>query len=201
MNKNAKRGFIILSFIIFILMITFVYKEYLPLRQFKNDNDIKNLEYHANSIEEVNKLKEVGKPMIIVFGADYCPTCVNYEPYIKELYLKYGDDIVIRHIDTVEHKDVREQYNIELIPSTIFYDKNGKAFLPNDEIEVYEPEETVTERKYISENIKPVNGEELNKNKYFEFGIENQTNEIVYSKYVGLIDMVQLEKIVDELLK
>ena len=37
--------------------------------------------------------------------------------------------------------------------------------------------------------------------KYFEFGIENQTNEIVYSKYVGLIDMVQLEKIVDELLK
>ena len=71
------------------------------------------IDFDADTMDEINELKTEGKPIIVVFGADYCPTCVSYRPYIKELNRIYGEGIVIKYIDTVEHESIRKEYNIE----------------------------------------------------------------------------------------
>ncbi|MBR5479499.1 MAG: thioredoxin family protein [Clostridia bacterium] len=199
--ENKKITVLLIAvFITSLLLTAYLLWENGVLRDFKENNDVSGLEYQADTMEQVDELKKYNKPIIVIFGADYCPTCVNYEPYIKDLYLNHGDDIIVRHVNTVDHEAIRKEYNIELIPSTIFYDKDGKPFMPKADIDVYDLEETVEERKYVSDDIKVVTGDEMGTNKNFEFGVHSQSDEVVYTKYVGLIDKVQMEKIVKELI-
>lgn len=158
-----------------------------------------DIDYDADTMSQVNELKNEGKPIIVVFGADYCPTCISYKPYIKELNRTYGEEITIKYIDTVEHESIRKEYNIELIPSTIFYYADGKAYRPNDSIHVEPTSETISERKYISDTITIMSGDELNLNNSFEYGMDKNGG-LVYCKFVGLLEMLQVEQIAKELL-
>lgn len=158
-----------------------------------------DIDFDADTMDEINELKTGGKPIIVAFGADYCPTCVSYRPYIKELNRIYGKEIVIRYIDTVEHESIRKEYNIELIPSTIFYYADGKAYQPNDSIEIEATNEVVSERKYVSDTIKDISGDELSLNNSFEYGVD-ECGGLAYCKFVGLLEMLQIEQIAEELL-
>lgn len=181
------------TIIIVLLAICFFCSAYANYK-----NSLSYISYNADTMAEIDELKKHGKPMIIAFGADYCPTCVNYKPYIKELHTLYGDEIIIKYIDTVEHEAIRQEYNIELIPSTIFYYANGGIFLPGEEIAVSEPEIFDGEKKHESESLCAVTGAELGLNDFFEFGI-NKHDEGVYCKYVGLLDLVELKEIAEDL--
>ena len=208
---NIKKLFICTIFTLQSLLIIY---NTITIKKLNNSIDISNkntelnmeninygdIEIDIETIEEINALKQYKKPMIIVFAADYCPTCRNYIPYIKELYEKYKDQVIIRYIDTVKHKSIRNVYNIEIIPSTIIYDKNGEAYRPTEDVNVYETDIIVEDRKYKSDTINIVSGDSLGLNNNFEYG-QNETGEIVYTKYVGLIDLVQLEEIIEDLLQ
>ena len=159
-----------------------------------------DIEYDADTISDINLIKEENKPTIVVFGADYCPTCVNYKPYVKEINRIYGDEITIRYVDTSVHVDIRKEYNIELIPSTLFFNGDGSVYIPTDEIEVDENEEEIDERKYISEQYTLVEGSYFKANNKFEYAIDNN-RKLAYCKYIGLLDMLQLEQIAEDLLK
>ena len=170
----------------------------------KQTNEIKtnykDIEFDAKTMEEVDSLKQYKKPIIVVFGADYCPTCVNYKPCIKEIYEKYKNKIIIKYIDTVENEAIRKEYNIEIIPSTIIYDAKGEIYKPSENLNVNENIEEVKERKYKSDDIIIKTGESLGLNNKFEYG-QDKNGRIVYTKYVGLIDLIQLEQIIEELLQ
>lgn len=157
------------------------------------------IDFDADTMDEVNGLKTENKPIIVVFGSDYCPTCASYKPYIKELNQDYGDKIVIKYIDTTKHEDIRKEYNIELIPSTIFYYPDGEAYRPKDSIEIESINEVVDELKYVSDTIITVSGDELSLNNSFEYGVD-ENGELVYCKFIGLLEMLQLEQIAEELL-
>ena len=163
------------------------------------NNNKENIDYNADTLAEIEELKQYGKPVIVVFGADYCPTCVNYRPYIKELNRLYGEDIVIRYVDTVEHVDIRKVYNIELIPSTIFYYNDGKAYLPDDSIQAEPTDETVEDYRYVSEDFHIIPSSKVEANSNFEYGADKDGN-LVYCKFVGLIEMQELDKIAKALL-
>lgn len=191
----------LLIIIIFLLQIVLVIFGITILSKIDNRDINKiGIEYDAETIEEIDKLKEERKPIIVVFGADYCPTCRNYLPYIKELAKTYKDKVIIKYVDTAKHQNIRKLYNIEIIPSTIIYDANGEAYKPSENIDVYESKEVVEDRKYISEDIVIKTGESLGLNNNFEYGLDKKAR-IVYTKYVGLIDIIQLENIIEDLLK
>ena len=61
---------------------------------------------------------------------------------------KYKDKVIIKHVDTVKHENIRKLYNIEIVPSTIIYDANGDAYKPSENVNVSENTEKVEERKY-----------------------------------------------------
>jgi thiol-disulfide isomerase/thioredoxin len=156
--------------------------------------------YEAVKFEDIENLKKHNKPVVIVFGAEYCPTCVNYMPYIEHLYYEYKCQVIIRFIDTSKNETIRKIFNIELIPSTIFYDREGRAYKPSDNISVDQLTETIEERKYLSDTLKPVYGEKIGAHPNFEFGL-NDDGEIMYSKYVGLLTITQLNQILNEIME
>ncbi len=159
-----------------------------------------SLVLHADTLEEVLSLTREGKPAIIAFGADYCPTCVNYEPYIKELNALYGEDILIRFVDTVEHEAIRKEFNMELIPSTLFFYGDGSVYLAADNIEVAEPEPFTGTPKHVSDTLTEVSGDVLGLDNYFSYGLDAGGNP-VYCKYVGFLDFVQLKQLAEALLQ
>lgn len=200
MNMNSvKKSILILLVVVSLIAIALGYY----CIQLRNQLSVyitqEAIDFDADTMDEINELKTEGKPIIVVFGADYCPTCVSYRPYIKELNRIYGEGIVIKYINTVEHESIRKEYNIELIPSTIFYYADGKAYQPNDSIEVEPSNEVVAKRKYVSDTIIPVSGDELSLNNGFEYGID-ENGGLAYCKFVGLLEMLQIEQIAAELL-
>lgn len=195
MNKKFDiKNIIILCLSLIILIETIFGFSYINSLN-KNDEST-NLFYDADTIEEIDELKKYGKPMIIVFGADYCPSCINYKPYIKEFAELFGDEIIVKYVDTVEHESIRDEYNIEFVPSTLFFDENGQPFTPSSDIDLLPNDEIVDERMYVSEHYTISD----QSNELFEYGV-NENNEICYSKYVGILDMIQLEEIALELIK
>ncbi len=180
-----------------ILALLFLYFNVLAVLR---SHDVDAIQYDAESQTDIEALLRFGKPVIVAFEADYCPTCENYVPYIKELRALYGDKICIKYVDVAANEEIRNVYNIELIPSTIFFTSDGKVYRPGNDLTLDESERYDGDRRYVSETAKIVNGESLDLNGAFEYG-QGEHGELIYCKYIGLIDMVQLKQIAADLLE
>ena len=98
MKKKLLNAIITLVFILIlttqIIIMYFSYQTYKKIAENQTQYQVQNLEentdfeYDADTLEDIDKLKGQNKPIIIMLGADYCPTCKNYKPYVKEMYEK-----------------------------------------------------------------------------------------------------------------
>jgi thioredoxin-related protein len=78
-----------------------------------------------DSIEEANKLsKATNKPMLIIFGADYCKFCsLLKEDILNHEFSPAVDQYIICYIDIKNNPDVKHKYGVSTIPdSRIFTD-------------------------------------------------------------------------------
>lgn len=79
-------------------------------------------------------------PKMLELGADKCVPCKMMKPIIDELKSEYKGRVEIVFIDVWKNPGVAEQYNIESIPTQIFYDSSGNevfrhsGFFPKEEI-------------------------------------------------------------------
>ncbi len=195
MNKKIDLKNIIIICLSLIILVETIFG-FAYIKSLSKDVESKNVFYDADTIEEIDELKKYGKPMIVVFGADYCPTCINYKPYVKEFAELFSDELIVKYVDTVEHESIRYEYNIELVPSTLFFDENGEPFNPTSDFDLPFNEEIIEERLYVSDHFDISD----KSNDIFEFGVTKE-NELGYCKYVGLLDLIQLEEIALELMK
>ena len=199
MNKK----FDLKNIAIVILGIIIIIEAFIIGTQIKQKEDIDSRDsvfIQARTIEDINALKQENKPLIVVFGADYCPTCINYKPYIKEMAELYGDQVDIKYVDTVDCEDIRDDYNIEFIPSTLFYGKDGNPYAPSKDLEVIRSDEKTDDRQYISSEYVIAEDGHFDYNNQFEYGLDKNNNH-AYTKFVGLLDMLQLEEIIIELIR
>ena len=88
-----------------------------------------------------------GKPVVYVFSSPMCGECSKYAPTVKKMQSKYADRIDIIKINASDSdkqiKKLVEKYEIMLVPTTVFTDKN------NVQIEKAEgalPEEILVEK-------------------------------------------------------
>ena len=195
MKKVIKSISVVILLVLFIISLSF------NIIYFRKDNNTWNeILCDADSIEDIYKLKENDKPLMVFLGADYCSTCINYKAYIKEFYEQYGSRITIKYIDTEKHNSIRKEYNVEIIPTTIIYNSNGEFYNASEKIVLFENNEKVDEKKYQSDKSIIRSGEELGLNINFEYG-QDRNGRIIYSKHTGIIDLVQLKDIAEELVK
>jgi thioredoxin 1 len=65
-------------------------------------------------------------PRLIDLGAGKCIPCKMMKPILDELKRDYADRFTTQFIDVWENPDAGKPYGIEMIPTQIFYDAEGK---------------------------------------------------------------------------
>ena len=81
-----------------------------------------------NIIAGSNQKEQVllaGLPTIIDFGSD-CYTCTQQKGYLDTIKEKYTDNININKIDIYDNPKEADKYDVKVIPTLIFLDKDGK---------------------------------------------------------------------------
>ena len=79
-------------------------------------------------------------PRMIDLGSDECIPCKKMAPILKKLETEYAGRAEIEFIDVKKNRKAGQQYGIRLIPTQIFYDRDGKevwrhvGFLSREEI-------------------------------------------------------------------
>ena len=65
-------------------------------------------------------------PRLVDLGADKCIPCKMMAPILEELKKEYAGRMNVEFIDVWENPDAGKHYGIEVIPTQIFYDADGK---------------------------------------------------------------------------
>ena len=65
-------------------------------------------------------------PRLVDLGAGKCIPCKKMAPILEELKTEYAGRMEVEFIDVWKNPDAGKAYNIEMIPTQIFYDASGK---------------------------------------------------------------------------
>ena len=82
---------------------------------------------------EGNNLKKESEtqknlPRLVSLGADQCIPCKMMAPIRDEIRQEYDGKLVVEYIDVWKSPETGKQYKINVIPTLIFYDTDGKEF-------------------------------------------------------------------------
>ncbi len=79
-------------------------------------------------------------PMFIDLGSTTCIPCKQMVPVMDSLRARYGDALIVRFININENREAASEYDIQVIPTQILIDSEGKevfrhkGFWAEDEI-------------------------------------------------------------------
>jgi thioredoxin 1 len=65
-------------------------------------------------------------PRLLDLGADKCVPCKKMAPILESLKTEYAGRLQVEFIDVWQNPDSGKEYGIEMIPTQIFFDANGK---------------------------------------------------------------------------
>lgn len=99
-----------------------------------NDIEDVNPDFALHVTEELDleQLKSYGVPIIIDFGADSCIPCKEMAPVLKKLNEDLRGKAIVKFVDVWKYQSLTEGYPISVIPTQVFFDKDGKPYTPTD---------------------------------------------------------------------
>jgi thioredoxin 1 len=65
-------------------------------------------------------------PKLLDLGADKCIPCKMMAPILEELKTEFAGRMSVEFIDVWKNKEAGKEYGVEMIPTQIFYDAEGK---------------------------------------------------------------------------
>jgi len=71
-------------------------------------------------------------PRLVDLGAGKCIPCKAMAPILEQLKTEYKDKFEVVFIDVWENPAAAEPYKINLIPTQIFFDKDGKELFRHE---------------------------------------------------------------------
>ena len=82
----------------------------------------------AGAVDHAVQQSSKKLPKLLDFGAEKCVACQRLAPIIKELQQEYADSFTTQFIDVWIKSNLPQakKYRIQLIPTQIFLDANGK---------------------------------------------------------------------------
>jgi thioredoxin 1 len=79
-----------------------------------------------------NATVKAALPRLVDLGADKCVPCKMMAPVLKELKKEYAGRMEVEFIDVWKIPDAGKAYNINLIPTQIFFDASGKELFRHE---------------------------------------------------------------------
>lgn len=73
-----------------------------------------------------------GKPVLLELGSDQCVPCKMMTPVLKELSEQYPQQFTVAFHDVWKDSSVGDKYGISVIPTQIFFDKDGKELFRHE---------------------------------------------------------------------
>lgn len=137
----------------------------------KLDPNSKIFDLVADGSFDIDEAKKLGVPVIVEFGASYCPPCRQMEPILKKLNEEYKGKVIIKTVDLEEYPELSFGYDTSLIPTQIFITKEGNPYYPKD------------------------NPYRL------QFAKLKQTGELIYTCHTGFMPEKDLRKIIEDMVK
>jgi len=80
----------------------------------------------TNTKEEFYSALKSGRPVLVDFGANSCLPCRQLRPILQELRQEKAGKVEILVIDVYKHQDLSREYRVQVIPTLVFFDANGK---------------------------------------------------------------------------
>lgn len=71
-------------------------------------------------------------PRLVDLGADKCIPCKMMAPILEELRKEYAGKMDVQFIDVWKNPDAGREYDVEIIPTQIFYDASGKELFRHE---------------------------------------------------------------------
>jgi len=135
MNSGKKQNLIRIAISVLIILIV------VGIWFVKNNGDRESLEgaipdnpdFELDTTElDLEQLKSYGLPIIIDFGSDSCIPCQEMAPVLKELNAELRGKAIVKFVDVWKYPELAEGYPISVIPTQLFFDKDGKPYTPSD---------------------------------------------------------------------
>ncbi|MEJ5315686.1 MAG: thioredoxin family protein [Tenuifilum sp.] len=88
----------------------------------------------AQTKSQASKTERKYKVTFIELGSVRCIPCQQMQPILKSVEEKYGKQVKVIFYDvwTDDGKQYAKKYNINLIPTQIFLDENGKEYFRHE---------------------------------------------------------------------
>ncbi|MGI6249672.1 MAG: thioredoxin family protein [Acutalibacteraceae bacterium] len=134
-NNSSKKALQIVIPILIVVLVAGIWgvkklqKEDSPVASGTNPDFA--LDFTGDNLD-VEKLKSYGLPIIIEFGATWCPPCKQMAPILKELNSELQNKAIILSVDTDRNPQSSRKYNFQYIPTQIFINADGTPYLPSD---------------------------------------------------------------------
>jgi thioredoxin 1 len=95
------------------------------------DDEVFALEISSLDLEA---LKSHELPIILDFGADYCPPCREMKPALKAIHEQMLGKAIVKYIDVEKSSDIASDFPIQVIPTQIFINADGSPYIPGDKV-------------------------------------------------------------------
>lgn len=80
----------------------------------------------ASTAQEFHGALQSGRPTVVDFGSNHCIPCIRLRPVLRAVKDAHGDRINVIFMEVNEHRDLSQQYRVQLIPTLIFFDAQGR---------------------------------------------------------------------------
>ncbi len=104
-----------------VLAVVFAAAAAMVLKNHPSPNAANSPKNLAPAAENAAKL-----PKLLDLGSTKCIPCKTMAPILEELKKEYAGKMNIEFIDVWENEAAGKDYNVEMIPTQIFYDASGK---------------------------------------------------------------------------
>lgn len=79
--------------------------------------------------ELVALAKSGGKPLIADFGLGFCMQCKKQAETLERVRKAYDGKVTIRMVNAVKEQVLMSRYEVELVPTLVFFDAEGNVVL------------------------------------------------------------------------
>lgn len=126
------------KYVVILFAVAFVFS----IDTFAEKNNISSFSEQNILLKDTIKKTNSYKVTFIELGSVRCIPCQKMQPVMKSIEEKYGTQVKVVFYDvwTAEGKPYAAEYKINLIPTQVFLDKNGKEFFRH---EGFFPEEEI----------------------------------------------------------